>query len=80
MTGEGVKAATEAAERARRLAQEYVRGIPDYDYRPGSLKFIRARPRIAGVEANGAGDDENSNDASNGSFEAFQVRSLSYYA
>jgi len=68
------------AERARRLAQEYVRGIPDYDYKPGTLKFIRARPTIAGVDLNGANGDEDNgvsnvtNGGSGGgsSFEAFK--------
>ncbi len=63
-------AAAVAAAQAQRAA-EYVRGIPDYDYEIGTLKFIRSKPKklAAGTadDADGGGDD-----ASKNGFEAFK--------
>lgn len=57
-------AAVAAAAQARRAAQ-YVRGIPDYDYEVGTIRFIRSRPPKAAA-ADGADNGEK-----NG-FEAFK--------
>ena len=57
-------AAAAAAAQARRAAQ-YVRGIPDYDYEVGTIRFIRSRPPKAAA-ADGADNGEK-----NG-FEAFK--------
>ena len=48
---------------------EYVRGIPDYDYEFGNLKFIRGKPKKSTNEENNE-DDSNSNSGNN--FQAFQ--------
>ena len=58
--------AAAAAVQAHRAA-EYVRGIPDYDYEVGTLRFIRSRPPKVTAES--------SNDTDNGEkngFEAFK--------
>ena len=52
------------ASRSNKLAG-YVRGIPDYDYELGTLKFIRAKPKIA---TEGADDGESEKK----DFEAFK--------
>ena len=57
-------AAAAAAAQARRAAQ-YVRGIPDYDYEVGTIRFIRSRPPKA------AAVDGADNGEKNG-FEAFK--------
>jgi len=56
---DGKKKRTTSESEAPKLKQEYVRGIPDYDYEIGLLKFIRAKPKKNGIaDANaGASDD-----------------------
>ena len=59
-------AAVAAAVQAQRTAQ-YVRGIPDYDYEVGTIRFIRSRP----PKAQAAVDDADNGGEKNG-FEAFK--------
>lgn len=42
---DGKKKRTISETEAPKLMQEYVRGIPDYDYEIGLLKFIRSKPK-----------------------------------
>ena len=53
-----------ASPQARRTA-EYVRGIPDYDYEVGSIRFIRSRPPKAKADTDDVDGDKNG-------FEAFR--------
>ena len=59
-------AAVAAAVQAQRTA-EYVRGIPDYDYEVGTIRFIRSRPPKAAATV----DDADNGGEKNG-FEAFK--------
>ena len=68
---DGKKKRTTSETEIPKLKQEYVRGIPDYDYEVGLLKFIRnSKPKKNG---NGSGNavDGNGSSAENG-FEAFK--------
>ncbi len=42
---DGKKKRTISESEAPKVMQEYVRGIPDYDYEIGLLKFIRSKPK-----------------------------------
>ncbi len=49
---------------------EYVRGIPDYDYEVGFLKFIRnSKPKVKNGDN---ADSKNGEEGGGGSFEAFK--------
>merc|ERR1719211_957820 len=68
---DGKKKRTISETEVPKIKQEYVRGIPDYDYEIGLLKFIRnSKPKKNG---NGSGNavDGNGSSSENG-FEAFK--------
>ena len=62
---DGKKKRTTSETEVPKLKQEYVRGIPDYDYEIGMLKFIRSKPK-----KNGSGSDVAKKDEDD--FEAFK--------
>ena len=67
---DGKKKRTNSESEVPKIKQEYVRGIPDYDYEIGLLKFIRnSKPKKDGV-SNDGNDDGND-------FEAFKGKGKS---
>jgi len=63
---DGKKKRTTSESEVPKLKQDYVRGIPDYDYEIGFLKFIRnSKPKNNGKSS----EDNNDEDSS---FEAFR--------
>ncbi len=62
------------SSQAKVAPQEYVRGIPDYDYKPMELKFIRGKVKLAAA-SNGGKEDDGDSEA-NG-FEAFKGEGMS---
>ena len=51
---DGKKKRTTSETEVPKLKQEYVRGIPDYDYEVGLLKFIRNPKKTNGAGGSGA--------------------------
>ena len=62
---DGKKKRTTSETEVPQLKQEYVRGIPDYDYEIGMLKFIRSKPKKNGNSSDTAKKDDDD-------FEAFK--------
>jgi len=54
---DGKKKRTTSETEVPKLKQEYVRGIPDYDYEIGLLKFIRSKPKKNGNSSDSANKD-----------------------
>lgn len=64
---DGKKKRTTSESEVPKVKQEYVRGIPDYDYEIGLLKFIRnSKPKKNG------GDGQNASSSDDIDFEAFK--------
>lgn len=63
---DGKKKRTVSESDTPKLKQDYVRGIPDYDYEIGFLKFIRSKPK----KNNGGNNGDAS--GSTDDFEAFK--------
>ena len=61
---DGKKKRTTSETEVPKLKQEYVRGIPDYDYEIGLLKFIRSKPKKNGNASDPAKKEDD--------FEAFK--------
>ena len=61
---DGKKKRTTSETEVPKIKQEYVRGIPDYDYEIGLLKFIRSKPKKNGNASDPAKKEDN--------FEAFK--------
>ncbi len=57
--------------------REYVRGIPDYDYQLGSLRFIRGRPPRSAASVT---EEDGAVDNGNSSFKAFKGQGQSLRA
>lgn len=55
---DGKKKRTTSETEVPQLKQEYVRGIPDYDYEIGMLKFIRSKPKKNGNTSDTAKKDD----------------------
>ena len=67
---DGKKKRTTSESEVPKVKQEYVRGIPDYDYEIGLLKFIRnSKPKKNGASG---GDGQTSSDGGGIDFEAFK--------
>ena len=62
---DGKKKRTTSETEVPQLKKEYIRGIPDYDYEIGMLKFIRSKPKKNGNGSDPAKKDEDD-------FEAFK--------
>lgn len=69
---DGKKKRTMSETEAPKVKQDYVRGIPDYDYEIGFLKFIRnSKPKVNNGKGEAGGGDEDEN-GGGGGFEAFK--------